>query len=206
MQNLPADLAPYDRFFPDGFSLETHLVELRMMRPDDYEAFRPLVQDESIWTWFTRNLARPGELQKWVDDALEARRDKTRVPLTIIDKAENKICGSTSYLNLSFYDKRLEIGATWLGSAFMGTGVNLHAKFMLLSHAFDVLGMERVEVKTDVLNERARKSLLRLGLQEEAVLRSHMLMFDDRRRDTIYYSLLREEWPVVKKRIFGGMI
>ena len=87
----------------------------------------------------------------------------------------------------------------------MGTGVNRHAKFALMSHAFEALQMERVEVKTDYLNERARKALIKIGMYEEGVLRSHMQMFNNRRRDTIYYSIIRDEWPEVKKRFFSDL-
>jgi len=129
-----------------------------------------------------------------------------RMPFTIIDKDTKKIGGSSSYGNISFYDKRLEIGWSWLGPGYLGMGVNKHVKFALLSYAFEVMKMERVEAKTDMLSERAKAGLLKVGMIPEGVLRSHTLMHSDRRRDTIYYGLLRSEWPERKSSFFAEML
>jgi RimJ/RimL family protein N-acetyltransferase len=142
---------------------------------------------------------------QWMQDALQEREQDKRVPFVVIDKDEQKICGCTSFGNISFYDQRIEIGWTWLGEAFLGTGVNRHAKFALFSYAFEVLKMERVEIKTDNLNERAKAALRKVGAQEEGVLRSHMLMQDNRRRDSVYFSILKNEWQKVKKSYFGEL-
>jgi RimJ/RimL family protein N-acetyltransferase len=88
----------------------------------------------------------------------------------------------------------------------MGTGVNRHAKFAMLSFALEVMKMERVEVKTDNLNERAKAALLKIGMKPEGVLRSHMQMHSNRRRDSIYYSIIKEEWEEVKALFFGDLV
>lgn len=88
----------------------------------------------------------------------------------------------------------------------MGTGVNRHAKFALISYAFDVMEMERVEVKTDNLNERAKAALLKVGMIPEGILRSHMLMHSNRRRDTIYFSIIKKEWPERFDAFFSDML
>jgi RimJ/RimL family protein N-acetyltransferase len=129
-----------------------------------------------------------------------------RAPYAILDKDTKNICGSTSYGNISFYDKRIEIGWSWLGTEYMGTGINHHVKFALLSFAFEVMKMERVEIKTDNLNERAKTALLKIGMKPEGILRSHMQMHSNRRRDTIYYSIIKEEWEAVKSLFFADMI
>ncbi|HET9429677.1 MAG TPA: GNAT family protein, partial [Chitinophagaceae bacterium] len=121
-----------------------------------------------------------------------------------IDKQNNKIAGSSSLGNISLYDLRAEIGWSWLGKDFRSTGINRHAKFAMMRYAFDELGLERVEFKTDVLNERARQGLRNVGGVEEGILRSHMKMWNDRRRTSIYYSVLKVEWPVLKQTIFKG--
>jgi RimJ/RimL family protein N-acetyltransferase len=105
------------------------------------------------------------------------------------------------YGNLSEPDRRLEIGWSWLGSDFRGRGINRWVKFLLLEHAFEDLGAERVEFKTDVLNLQARAGLRNIGAVEEGVLRSFNPMPDGRRRDAIYYSILRAEWPEVKAQL-----
>jgi RimJ/RimL family protein N-acetyltransferase len=116
--------------------------------------------------------------------------------LVVIDKQSGKLLGSTGFGNYFPRDQRIEIGWTWLGKAFQGKGINAQMKSLMLQYAFDALGMLRVEFKTDVLNLAARHALLRLGATEEGVLRSHTLMTQGRRRDTIYYSFLRGEWPI----------
>jgi RimJ/RimL family protein N-acetyltransferase len=97
----------------------------------------------------------------------------------------------------------LEIGATWLAKNYQGTGVNKTCKFLLIRFAFEELNYERVELKTDVLNQQSRKAILKIGAVEEGILRSHILIHDGRRRDTIYYSILKNEWEDVKKNIFA---
>ena len=195
----------YKKNFPDKFTLETPRVLLRLLQPDDFNEFSKITKDPIIWKYFTFNLADDEQCKNWIKDAIQNREACVRMPFTIIDKDINRIAGSTSYGNISFYDKRLEIGWTWIGTEFMGTGVNHHAKFALLSHAFEALGIERVEIKTDNLNERAKTALVKIGMQEEGVLRSHMQMWNNRRRDSIYYSILKDEWEAVKYRYFSNI-
>jgi len=195
----------YQKFFPDDFTLETPRVLLRLLKVEDFASLQPLAKNEDIWKYFTKQLSSDEELKKWIEDALNERKSFIRMPFIVIDKDTNTICGSTSFGNISFFDKRIEIGWSWLGVDFMGTGVNRHAKFALMSHAFEAMGMERVEIKTDVLNQRARKALLKIGMYEEGVLRSHQQMHSNRRRDTIYYSIIRDEWINVKKLFFSDL-
>jgi RimJ/RimL family protein N-acetyltransferase len=196
----------YQKFFPDHFTLETPRVLLRLMTPGDYEAFLPLAKDKEIWRYFPQDLSNEQELSIWMQNLFSEREAGLRMPFTVIDKHTNEIVGCTSYLNISIYDKRLEIGSTWLGTSFIGTGVNRQAKFALLSFAFEVMKMERVEIKTDNLNERSKAALLKVGMKPEGVLRSHMLMHDNRRRDSIYFSILRSEWEERKMNFFPEMI
>ena len=196
----------YIKFFPDHFTLETPRVLLRLMTLADYEAFLPLAKDKEIWKYFPQDLSDEQELSTWMQKLFSEREAGVRMPFTVIDKHSNEIVGSTSYLNISFYDKRLEIGSTWLGTSFIGTGVNRQAKFALLSFAFEVMKMERVEIKTDNLNERSKAALLKVGMKPEGILRSHMLMHGNRRRDTIYFSIIRSEWEERKMNFFPEMI
>jgi RimJ/RimL family protein N-acetyltransferase len=193
-------------FFPAGFTLETPRVMLRPMMQDDYEVLLPLASSPETFKYYSKDLSQGGELKAWMAEAFRANTDGIRMPFTIYDKEEKKICGCTSYGNISFYDKRLEIGWTWLAPQFVGKGVNKHAKFALLNHAFEIMHMERVEVKTDVLNERSRAALLKVGMKPEGVLRSHMQMHSNRRRDSMYFSIIREEWGERKRRFFAELI
>lgn len=179
---------------------------LRLLRRDDFDALLPLAQSKDTWQYFVQELNEPAALHQWIDSLLGEREQSKRMPFVIIDKDTKAICGCTSYLNISFFDKRLEIGSSWLGPGYIGMGVNKQAKFALLSYAFGVLKMERVEIKTDNLNERAKAALLKIGMIPEGILRSHMQMHHDRRRDTIYFSLLRGEWPERAASFFPEMM
>ena len=106
--------ATYKKYFPDQFTLETPRVLLRLVQPDDFNEFSKITKDPVIWKYFTFNLADDEQLKNWINEALQAKEAAVRMPFTIIDKDINKITGSTSYGNISFYDKRLEIGWSWL--------------------------------------------------------------------------------------------
>jgi N-acetyltransferase len=196
----------YGSYFPSTFTLETPRVLLRLLAPEDFKQLSALAKDKSIWNWFVQDLSDDAAMKQWIDDLLAERTQQKRMPFTVIDKDGYTICGSTSYLNISFFDRRLEIGSSWLGSEFIGTGVNRHAKFALLCYAFEVMKMERVEVKTDNLNERAKAALLKVGMVPEGVLRSHMQMHSGRRRDSIYFSIIKDEWPERKESFFVDLL
>lgn len=195
----------FETYFPAGFSLETDRVLLRPMEEGDVAHFIPLTQSAFLWQYFSKELNDETQLQAWVQEALQERAAGKRVPFTIVKKDGGAVCGSTSLGNIYFLDKRIEIGWSWLGENFLGSGINHHCKYALLKYAFETLGFERTEIKTDNLNGRARQALRNIGATEEGVLRSHMQMPHNRRRDSIYYSILLGEWEGVKQTFFRDM-
>jgi N-acetyltransferase len=197
----------FRKFFPADFSIETLRVTINPMKPEDYEAFLQLTsKSPELWKYFTKDLSKKEELTSWVNDAMKEKAEFRRMPFTIIDRDTKEICGSTSFGNISFCDRRLEIGWSWLGADYIGMGVNMAVKFALLSFAFEIMEMERVEAKTDFLNERAKAGLLKIGMIPEGVLRSHMLMPGNRRRDSAYYSILKDEWKERKSLFFSHLM
>lgn len=182
--------------------LETDKVLLRPLQHLDISSFSLLTKDKSLWSYFTFLLDDDAELQRWVEIALNEREEGKRLPFTIIEKETGNICGSSSFGSISYFDKRIEIGWSWLAKQYQGTGINFHAKFSLLSYAFDVFDWERVEIKTGNLNKRAKQGLRKIGAKEEGVLRNHMQMPFNRRRDSVYFSILKNEWPAIKSSIF----
>ncbi|NVJ85313.1 MAG: GNAT family N-acetyltransferase [Algoriphagus sp.] len=178
-----------------NLSLENKQILLRPLVEQDFSLLLKLTQDKSLWEYFTHDLSTLEGIKSWASPAL--KRDRHQ--LVLVDKTSGKVMGSSGFGNYSEPDQRLEIGWTWIGKDFQGTGVNSQMKFLMFEYAFEELGMERVELKTDVLNQAARKALLKLGLVEEGILRSHTLLCTGRRRDTIYYSLLKNEWPTFRK-------
>lgn len=178
-----------------NLTLENDKVLLRPITRQDFSLLKTLASDSTLWVYFTHDLSLENDFEEWAKPAFS----EERLQFTVIDKQTNKIAGSTAFGNFSARDQRIEIGWTWLGREFQGTGINLQMKMLMLSYAFEIMGMKRVEIKTDVLNQPARKALLKMGITEEGILRSHTLMTKGRRRDTVYYSVLPEEWEEMKK-------
>ena len=177
--------------------LSNAMVKLRPLEVADAERLAAVTADDAIWRFMVVRAKTEGELRAYVEDAVRQRQAHVRYTFVVEDNA-GRLVGATAFGNYSPVDKRVEIGWTWLSTGQQGSGVNSNVKSLLLEYAFDGLGLERVEFKTDVLNERARAALKKIGAVEEGVLRSHTLMPDGRRRDTIYYSVLRKEWPAVR--------
>lgn len=180
--------------------LQTNEILLRPIKLDDFDPFSKLTYDKSMWIYFTSDLSEKAELKKWIETAVIENEKKIRLAFTVIDKSTNNPIGSTSFGNISYKDKRIEIGWTWICKEYQGKGGNDQIKFLMLHYCFEKMDFERVEFKTDVLNIHARKSLLRIGAKEEGILRSHTLMTHNRRRDTIYYSILKSEWSEMKMK------
>ncbi len=197
----------FQKFFPDDFSIETLRVIITPMKSEDYEVFLPLTtKSPELWKYFTKDLSIATDLKEWVNDAMKEKAAFIRMPFTITDRDTKQVCGSTSFGNISFFDQRVEIGWSWLAADYIGMGVNMAVKFALMSYAFEVMKMERVEAKTDFLNERAKAGLLKIGMIPEGVLRSHMQMPGNRRRDSAYYSILKDEWRERKSIFFSHLL
>jgi len=140
------------------------------------------------------------DVRQWIEEALQ---DETQMPFTIVEKAKGRVVGSTRFLHMRPEHRTVEIGWTWLGQEWQRTGVNTEAKLLLLTHAFDRMGCIRVEFKTDARNLRSQRALERIGATREGVLRNHMIVQGGYHRDSVYFSVIDEEWPAVKKRLQG---
>jgi RimJ/RimL family protein N-acetyltransferase len=175
--------------------LEDERTFLRPIAEGDLDELRRLASDPDLWKFFTHDLSQPDGLEAWVLPAFAHER----LQFVAIEKASGRIAGSSALGNYSSKDGRIEIGWTWLGKHYHGSGLNQSMKKLMLTHCFESMEIERVEFKTDVLNIAARKALKNINAIEEGVLRSHTLMTKGRRRDTIYYSILRNEWEFVKR-------
>ncbi|NDK56244.1 GNAT family N-acetyltransferase [Pontibacter fetidus] len=188
--------------FEQDLHLQNGHVLLRPLREQDLAALQTIAFDADTWRWTVTKIASQQDLDNWMQAALTDRQKQQRYTFVIVDKATGRLAGSTALGNIAIVDKRLEIGWTWVANDFRGTGLNRQCKFLLLQYVFEVLGFERVELKTDVLNLRSRQAMRKIGATEEGTLRSHTLMHDGRRRDTIYYSILRPEWEHIKNSVF----
>lgn len=181
--------------------LENEHVLLRPVAEADRENVRAVAMDPDIWRYFVSAVETDADFEKFFDACLADQAAGRRVVHVITDRASGRVAGSMSYGNMAEADARLEIGWSWLGRDFRGQGINRWAKYLLLEHAFDTLGAERVEFKTDILNTQARRGLRNIGAVEEGTLRSFNYMPGGRRRDAIFYSVLRAEWPRVQQEL-----
>lgn len=157
--------------------------------------------DPELWHWEVIRKRSREDMQVYVRKALDERQRGVSLPFATVFLETGQVIGSTRYLNMDPANRRVEIGATWIGRPWQRTAVNTEAKYLMLRHAFEVLRCFRVELKTDVLNERSRRAILRLGAKEEGILRRHVVTDTGRVRDTMYYSILDSEWPPVKSHL-----
>ena len=159
--------------------------------------------DPELWRWIPTQVADAAQMQAWVQTALDEQTAGTSLPFAIISQASGEAIGSTRYMNIVPAHRRLEIGSTWLSTAAQRSGANTEAKLLLLTHAFEALKAIRVELKTDALNSKSRAAIARIGGIEEGIFRRHVICASGRVRDTVYFSMLDNEWPVVKTRLFS---
>ena len=141
------------------------------------------------------------DMRNWVRELLSRAEKGTDLPFVAIHTASGRVAGATRYLNITPKDRGLEIGGTWYGPEFQRTAVNTECKYLLIRHAFETLGCIRVQLKTDLRNERSQKAIERLGAVKEGVLRNHMILPDGRYRHSVFYSVIDTEWPSVKQRL-----
>lgn len=182
-------------------TLENDHVRLRPITPQDRDSIHEIAMDSAIWRYFVTIVETEADFDTFFNGMIADHATGHRVVFHITEKATGRTAGSMSFGNLSEPDKRLEIGWSWLGRDFQGRGVNRWAKYLMLEHAFERLHAERVEFKTDRLNEQARRGLRNIGAVEEGTLRSFNPMPGGRRRDAVFYSVLRAEWPRVKSEL-----
>lgn len=157
--------------------------------------------EPDLWQWIPTPVRTRDDMQDYIQTALEDQARGTAMPFATLLKQEGRVVGSTRYANMDMTDRRVEIGWTWIGRPWQRTTVNTEAKYLMLRHAFEVWKCLRVELKTDALNERSRNAILRIGARQEGVLRRHKLTHTGRVRDTVYFSILDDEWPQVKSRL-----
>lgn len=184
-----------------GTVLEGAHVRLEPLTPGHHAALCEVGLDDDIWRWTYSLVRSPEEMREYIESALRLRDEGAAYPFATVERATGRVVGSTRYGNVDPANRRVEIGWTWLGTAWQRTPINTEAKYLMLRHAFETLECLRVELKTDALNARSREAIVRIGAKEEGVLRSHMITRSGRVRDTVYYGIIAAEWPGVKEAL-----
>ncbi|MBI5962536.1 MAG: GNAT family N-acetyltransferase [Chloroflexi bacterium] len=141
------------------------------------------------------------DMRNWVLDIMSRGQRGTDLPFAVIHLESGRVAGATRYLNIMPKDRGLEVGGTWYGLDFQRTVVNTECKYLLFTHAFEVLNCIRVQIKTDSRNVRSQNAIERIGAKKEGILRNHMILPDGRYRDSVFYSIIDTEWSLVKKRL-----
>ncbi len=154
-----------------------------------------------IFRWMPNAMQTPSVFQETMEKILQETARGASVAFATLECGSGQVVGSTRFMNMDFAHRRVEIGSTWVVPAWQRTAVNTEAKLLMLQHAFETWGCFRVELKTDSLNRQSRAAILRLGAKEEGTLRQHMICWNGRRRDTVYFSILDTEWPSVKAHL-----
>ncbi|MEO7674928.1 MAG: GNAT family protein [Pyrinomonadaceae bacterium] len=153
---------------------------------------------EEVWRWTVNKIANESEMRSYVESALSDQKKGTSLPFATKLLDSDKIVGSSRFGNIDIVNRKVEIGWTWVDPSWQRSFVNTEAKLLMLTHAFEVWDCVRVEFKTDALNESSRNAILRLGATEEGTLRNHMITNSGRFRDSVYFSIIIEEWERVK--------
>lgn len=181
--------------FAQDYILENEIVLLRPLRENDFEHLVSFsIHEPELWFYSLVPADSESNLKTYIQSAIKGRKEGKEYPFVVFDKRSGKYAGSTRFYDIQLHHKALQLGYTWYGKAFQGTGLNKNAKFLLLQFAFETIGVERVEFRADHNNKRSINAMKAIGCIEEGVLRSNCVAASGIRRDSIVLSILSHEW------------
>jgi len=184
-------------------TLEGSVVRLEPLRREHAGQFWEIAKSDvdEIFRWIPYSMKTPQDFERVIAKAFDEQKRGESVVFATVERSSGRVIGSTRFMNIDRVNRRVEIGSTWIAPAWQRTGINTEAKYLMLWHAFEVWKCMRVELKTDALNQKSRNAILRIGAKEEGTLRRHLITWSGRVRDTVYFSILDDEWPQVKARL-----
>ncbi|MFN8251408.1 MAG: GNAT family protein [Ferruginibacter sp.] len=189
-------------FFETPLILGDERVRIEPLEEKHFELLLPTALQPELWRFTIQKINSADDFRFYFDTALKERQEKKSYPFAYFNKQTGEYCGSTRYGNIDLHNKRLEIGWTWLNRSLHGTGFNKHCKFLLLSHGFETMGLNRIELKTGHLNLISQKAMRKIGAVHEGVFRNHVINDDGTVRHSHYFSFIKEEWPATKENFF----
>ena len=193
--------------FNEIYILENERVSLRpMIAGDQKNLLTYSIHEPELWTYSMVQAIGEKGLCDYIELAVKGRSSEKEYPFIIFDKQSNQYAGSTRFYDIQPHNQSLQIGFTWYGKKFQGTGLNKHCKFLLLTFAFEKLGMQRVEFRADAKNERSIYAMKSIGCKTEGILRSNGVRADGTRRDSIVLSILKSEWETSVKELLGNKL
>jgi N-acetyltransferase len=184
-------------------TLEGSWVRLEALQPEHAPLLWEIAKDHlpDLFQWIPYKMESLEDFCGFNRYVLDEQRRGLTVPFATFERSTGRIAGTTRYMSIDFPNRKVEIGSTWIAPRWQRTALNTEAKYLMLRHAFEVWRCLRVELKTDALNQRSREAILRLGAKEEGTLRKHMVTWNGRERDSVYFSILDTEWPEVSARL-----
>ncbi len=186
--------------------LENERARLEPLEERHFEALLPIAMEREIWEFTNADVKKPEDFRRYFDSALAERKNNRSYPFAVYDKLEKCYAGCTRYGNISMLNKRAEIGWTWYKPSLQRTGINKACKFLLLSFGFEQLDLNRIELKTSLLNIKSQGAMLKIGAVKEGILRKHMIAENGTVRDTVYFSFIKEDWAGIKRSVFKAFV
>lgn len=181
--------------------LEGAHVRLEPLSESHHESLCAVGLDPELWKWIPSQILDRDQMMRVIRAQLSDRDKGTSIPYATLHRASGQVVGATRFMNIDVPNKRVEIGSTWIAKPWQRTAINTEAKYLMMRYAFETLGCNRVEWKTDALNEKSRNAILRLGAKQEGIFRQHIVTWSGRLRDTVYFSVIAPEWPEVKANL-----
>ena len=186
-------------------TLEGEIVRLEPLALAHAAALAEAGLHPELWRLQPEPVESADDMRRYVERAVAGQAAGACLPFAIVRRADGQVIGATRYMDIALPHKRLEIGATWLTPASQRSGANTEAKYLLLQHAFETIGIMRVVFKTEVTNLQSRQAILRIGGVEEGVFRKHLIAQSGRARDMVYFAILDEDWPAAKARLLARL-
>nr|WP_178131863.1 GNAT family protein [Pseudomonas sp. C2B4] len=182
-------------------TLQGSRISLRPLQYTDADALVHAAADGELWNLTVTVVPSSGTVDTYLKKALDGRDAGTVLPFVIVLKETGEVIGSTRLWKIDRINRKLEIGSSWISARWQKTFVNTEAKYLLLRHAFEALECVRVQFTTDENNQASRQAILRLGAQQEGIVRHERIMPDGRKRNSVRFSIIAEEWPQVRQNL-----
>ncbi len=195
-----------ENFCEQEFVLENERARMEPLTEDHFSLLLPIAMEKEIWEFASAVVENEADFRRYFNHALDEKNKGNAYPFAIYDKQAQKYAGCTRYGNISFPNKRMEIGWTWYQPSLQRTGINKACKFLLLHFGFEELFLNRIELKTSFLNVKSKGAMLKIGAIKEGTLRKQQITENGSVRDTVYFSFISDDWPEIKKRIFSEFI
>ncbi|MFW1775377.1 GNAT family N-acetyltransferase [Acinetobacter seifertii] len=186
---------------PLNITLSSHRIRLRILTIEDSRDLVTAASDGELWNLPFTVVPSAETVDDYIQHALEGYQAGTVLPFVVVDIATGKIIGSTRFWKIDRKNLKLEIGSTWYSKSWQRTYANTEAKYLMLQYAFEELNCVRVQFTTDVLNEKSQNAILRIGAQKEGVVRNERIMPNGRKRNSVRFSIIDEEWPSIKDNL-----